>query len=51
MGAAAVAAFLQGRGPALNPQRAGTAIVDIVTGSGNDRDAYLLTSTGLSPVQ
>jgi NAD(P)-dependent dehydrogenase (short-subunit alcohol dehydrogenase family) len=62
LGAAAVAAyaarqgvdipaFLEGRGPALTPERVGTAIVDIVTGSGNGRDAYLLTTAGLSPVQ
>jgi hypothetical protein len=29
----------------------GTAIVDIATGSGDDRDAYLLTAAGLSPVR
>ena len=62
LGAAAVAAyaarqgvdiraFLEGRGMALTPEQVGTAIVDIVTGSGNDRDAYLLTTAGLSPVQ
>jgi NADP-dependent 3-hydroxy acid dehydrogenase YdfG len=62
LGAAAVAAyaarqgvdipaFLEGRGPALTPERVGTAIVDIVTGSGDHRDAYLLTAAGLSPVQ
>jgi len=62
LGAAAVAAyaamqgvdipaFLDGRGPALTPERVGTAIVDIVTGSGDDRDAYLLTAAGLSPVR
>jgi hypothetical protein len=28
----------------------GTAIVDIVTGSADERDAYLLTAAGLSPV-
>jgi NAD(P)-dependent dehydrogenase (short-subunit alcohol dehydrogenase family) len=61
LGAAAVAAyaarqgvdipaFLEGRGPALTPAQVGTAIVDIATGSGDDRDAYLLTAAGLSPV-
>jgi NAD(P)-dependent dehydrogenase (short-subunit alcohol dehydrogenase family) len=61
LGAAAVAAyaaregvdipaFLEGRGPALTPERVGTAIVDIVTGSGDDHDAYLLTAAGLRPV-
>ncbi|HEY2080056.1 MAG TPA: SDR family oxidoreductase [Streptosporangiaceae bacterium] len=62
LGAAAVAAyaarqgvdipaFLNGLGPALTPEQVGTAIVDIVTGPGDDRDAYLLTAAGLSPVQ
>jgi NAD(P)-dependent dehydrogenase (short-subunit alcohol dehydrogenase family) len=62
LGAAAVAAyaarqgvdipaFLDGRGPALTPEQVANAIVDIVTGSGQDRDAYLLTAAGLSPVQ
>jgi NADP-dependent 3-hydroxy acid dehydrogenase YdfG len=62
LGAAAVAAYaarqgidipavLDGLGPALTPEQVGTAIVDIVTGPGDDRDAYLLTAAGLSPVQ
>jgi len=44
-----VPAFLAGRGPALTPEQVGTAITGIVTGSNDDRDAYLLTATGLSP--
>jgi hypothetical protein len=28
----------------------GTAIIDIATGSADDRDAYPLTATGLSPL-
>ncbi len=62
LGAAAVAAyaarqgvdipaFLDGSGPALTPERVGTGVVDIVTGSGDDQDAYLLTAASLSPVQ
>jgi NADP-dependent 3-hydroxy acid dehydrogenase YdfG len=43
--------FLEGFGPALTPEQVGTAIVDIVTGSGDDRDAHLLTAAGLSPVR
>jgi NAD(P)-dependent dehydrogenase (short-subunit alcohol dehydrogenase family) len=46
-----IPAFLDRLGPALTPEQVGTAIVDIVTGSADDRDAYLLTATGLSPVQ
>ena len=42
--------FLEGFGPALTPEQVGTAIVDIVTGSGDDRDAYLLTAAGLNPI-
>jgi len=29
----------------------GTAIVNIATGAADDRDAYLLTATALSPVR
>ena len=46
-----IPAFLDRLGPALTPEQVGTAIVDIVTGSADDRDAYLLTATGLRPVQ
>ncbi len=46
-----IPAFLDGSGPPLTPEQVGTAIVGIVTGPGNDRDAYLLTADGLSPVQ
>jgi NADP-dependent 3-hydroxy acid dehydrogenase YdfG len=44
-----VPAFLDGLGPALTPEQVGTAILDIVTGSGEGQDAYLLTAAGLSP--
>jgi hypothetical protein len=46
-----VPTFLDGFGPALTSEQVGTAIVDIVTGPGDDRDANLLTAAGLSPVQ
>jgi NADP-dependent 3-hydroxy acid dehydrogenase YdfG len=46
-----IPAFLDRLGPALTPEQVGTAIADIVTGSADDRDAYLLTAAGLSPVQ
>jgi len=37
--------------PQLTPEQVGAAITGIVTGSGdgNDRDAYMITSAGLSP--
>ena len=46
-----IPAFLDRLGPALTPEQVGTAIVDIAAGAADDRDAYLLTATGLSPVQ
>jgi NAD(P)-dependent dehydrogenase (short-subunit alcohol dehydrogenase family) len=46
-----IPAFLDRLGPALTPEQVGAAIVDIVTGSADDPDAYLLTATGLSPLQ
>ena len=36
--------------PQLTPEQVGTAIAGMVTGPGDDRDAYLLTAAGLSPV-
>ena len=58
LGAAAVAAYaaregisvdayLDRAGPALTPELAGQAIVDLATGDGHDQDAYLLTAAGL----
>jgi NAD(P)-dependent dehydrogenase (short-subunit alcohol dehydrogenase family) len=44
-----VAAFLESRGPMLTTEHVGRAIVDLATGSGHDRDAYLITSDGLVP--
>jgi NAD(P)-dependent dehydrogenase (short-subunit alcohol dehydrogenase family) len=43
-----VAAYLDRSGPALTPERAGQAIVDLATGDGHDQGAYLLTAAGLS---
>jgi NAD(P)-dependent dehydrogenase (short-subunit alcohol dehydrogenase family) len=37
-------------GPALTPEQVGQAITDLVTGSGPDQDAYLLTAAGLGPL-
>mgnify|MGYP001216251689 CR=1 FL=1 len=48
---AGIPAFLDRLGPALTPEQVGTAIIDIATGAADDRDAYLLTATGLSPVR
>jgi hypothetical protein len=45
-----VPAFLDGLGRTLTPEQVGTAIAGMVTGPGDDRDAYLLTAAGLSPV-
>ena len=45
-----VAAYLDRAGPALTPERAGQAIVELATGDGHDQDAYLLTAAGLRPL-
>ena len=37
-----------GLGPAIIPERAGTAITVLVSGPGPEQDAYLLTAEGLS---
>src|SRR5260370_5842290 len=60
MGAAAVAAYaarpgidipaqLERLGPALTPEQAGQAVIDLATDRGPDQHAYLLTAAGLSP--
>jgi NAD(P)-dependent dehydrogenase (short-subunit alcohol dehydrogenase family) len=46
-----IPAFLDRLGPALTPEQVGTAILDIATAAADDRDAHLLTATGLSPVR
>jgi len=45
-----IAAFLEGFGPALTPEQAGKAIVDLAAGSGGEQGSYLLTAAGLSQV-
>jgi NADP-dependent 3-hydroxy acid dehydrogenase YdfG len=45
-----IATYLEGLGPALSPEQAGEAIVDLAAGPGRDQGAYLLTAAGLSPV-
>jgi hypothetical protein len=44
------AAARGGPGPALTPQDAGKAVIDLVAGTAYDRDAYVLTSAGLRPL-
>jgi NAD(P)-dependent dehydrogenase (short-subunit alcohol dehydrogenase family) len=44
-----VATFLENRGPALTPDRAGTEIVRLISGPGFDEAAYLLGAAGLTP--
>ena len=43
-----VAAYTDALGPALTAERVGQAITDLVTGTGYDQDAYLLTAAGLT---
>ena len=45
-----VTTFLEGLGPALTPEHAGKAVIDLAAGSGHDHDSYLLTAAGLTPV-
>jgi NAD(P)-dependent dehydrogenase (short-subunit alcohol dehydrogenase family) len=42
--------FLAGLGPALTPERVGAAITELVSDSGHDQVAYLLTAAGLKPL-
>jgi NAD(P)-dependent dehydrogenase (short-subunit alcohol dehydrogenase family) len=42
-------AYLARSGPAVTPERAGQAVIDLA-GPGYDQDAYLLTAAGLRPV-
>lgn len=44
-----VTTFLKDRGPALTPDQAGEDIVRLITGIGQDGDAYVLSAEGLSP--
>ncbi|MGH7749025.1 MAG: SDR family oxidoreductase [Candidatus Dormibacteria bacterium] len=61
LGAAAVAAyagrngmevdgFIEGMGPTLTADEVGRTIVDLAVDPGHDREAYLLSAAGLSPV-
>jgi NAD(P)-dependent dehydrogenase (short-subunit alcohol dehydrogenase family) len=61
LGAAAVAAYaaregedvdayLEKTGPALTVEQVGQSVLDLAAGPGNDRDAYLLTAAGLTPL-
>jgi NAD(P)-dependent dehydrogenase (short-subunit alcohol dehydrogenase family) len=43
------AAFLDRLGPVLTPERAGKEIAGLITGTGRDEGAYLLTAAGLNP--
>jgi NAD(P)-dependent dehydrogenase (short-subunit alcohol dehydrogenase family) len=45
-----LAAYLAKTGPALGTDQVGQAVLALATGPGNDRDAYLLTAAGLSPL-
>jgi NAD(P)-dependent dehydrogenase (short-subunit alcohol dehydrogenase family) len=42
--------YLRQMGEPLTPERAGQAVVDLVSGDAHDQDAYLLTATGLRPL-
>ena len=46
-----VAAFLEGRGPALTLDQVGKAIVDLAIDPGDGGSAYQLTAAGLSPIR
>jgi NAD(P)-dependent dehydrogenase (short-subunit alcohol dehydrogenase family) len=45
-----VASFLENRGPALEPDRAGAEIAGLITDPAHGDGAYLLTAEGLKPV-
>jgi NAD(P)-dependent dehydrogenase (short-subunit alcohol dehydrogenase family) len=45
-----LAAYIDGLGPVVTPDLAGKAIAGLVTDSGDDQGAYLLTASGLTPV-
>jgi NAD(P)-dependent dehydrogenase (short-subunit alcohol dehydrogenase family) len=44
------ATFADGLGPALTPELTGKAVTDLLTATGHDQDALLLTAAGLSPL-
>ena len=45
-----VARYLEKTGPALTAEQVGQSVLDLAADSGNDRDAYLLTAAGLTPL-
>jgi len=45
-----VATFLEKSGQALTPEQVGQSLVELATDQAHDRDAYLLTAAGLSPL-
>jgi NAD(P)-dependent dehydrogenase (short-subunit alcohol dehydrogenase family) len=45
-----VASFVQAGGPPLTAEQVGKSVLQIATGESTDDDAYLLTSSGLSPL-
>ena len=44
------ATYAGSQGLGLTPEQAGQAIIHLVTGPGNDQDAYVLTAAGLRPL-
>ena len=45
-----VAAYLARTGPALTAEQVGQSVLDLAADPGHDRDAYLLTPAGLTPL-
>ena len=45
-----VASYLKKTGPALTAEQVGQSVLDLAADQGNDRDAYLLTAAGLTPL-
>ena len=45
-----VAGYLEKTGPALTAEQVGQSVLDLAADPGNDRDAYLLTAAGLTPL-
>lgn len=45
-----LASYLEAVGPVLSTGQVGSAITELITDSGHDQDAYLLTATGLTPL-
>jgi NAD(P)-dependent dehydrogenase (short-subunit alcohol dehydrogenase family) len=45
-----LAAYIEGMGEVVTPQRAGAAVTGLLADPGHDRDAYVLTAAGLVPL-